>query len=79
MACMTTRSGTPYHPSQDQPSSSMDTSMETLMKSMIERMDCLDAKFDQFEERVGTLEESRLTPTEPPSPRLPLVHPRTQR
>ena len=49
------------------------------MKSMIEQMDHLDAKFDQFEERVGTLEESRLIPTESPSPRLPSVHPRAQR
>ena len=76
---MTTRSGTPYHPSQAQPSSSMDTSMESLMRSMIEKMDRLDAKFGQFEERVGALEEARLTPTEPPSPRLPSVHPRAQR
>jgi len=76
---MTTRSGTPYHPLQDQPSSSMDTSMETLMRSMIERLEFLDARFDHFEERIETLEESRLTPTEPPSPRLPSVRPRAQR
>ena len=76
---MTTRSGTPFHRSQDQPSSSMDPSMESLMKSMLEQMATMNTKLDRVEDRIGVLEEARLTQTEPPSPRLPPDNPRAQR
>ena len=49
------------------------------MKSMIEQMATMNAKLDRVEDRIGVLEEARLTPTEPPSPRLPPDHPRAQR
>ena len=49
------------------------------MKSMLEQMATMNTKLDRVEDRIGVLEEARLTPTEPPSPRLPPVNPRAQR
>ena len=46
---------------------------------MTEQFKQLNNRFDQVEERIGTLEEARMTPTTPQSPRLAPIHPRVQR
>ena len=76
---MTTRSGTPYQHTQVSPTVTMDPSLETLMNAMTEQFKQLNARFDQVEERIVSLEESRMTPIEPQSPRLTPIHPRAQR
>ena len=93
---MTTRSGTPYQVPQDQPSTSMDPTMETFMRSLTEQMRQLsaeqrqfsarvDQRFDQMNERIGSLEGSHVSQPDPtpleftpqygPGPQLPeLTH-----
>ena len=78
---MTTRSETPFKPTQTQTQTpvSMDPNLEIIMKAMTEQFTQLNDRFDQVEERLGNLEENHMTPTEPRSPGLAPIHPRAQR
>ena len=67
---MTTRSGTPYNPSHTQPIEAMDPNLETILRTMTEQFKQLNNRFDQVEERLGTLEENQQTHVGPELPEL---------
>ena len=55
----------------------MDPNFETLLRTMTEQFKQLNNRFDQIEERIEIREETRMTHTEPESPRPTPLGPRT--